>query len=478
VNRAWKWTAAALIAVAAMLRLMGVYDDFWLDEIWSWRIAANMARPWQILTDPGAHWDNNHPLNTLLMWFIGVHPYGRVYRAPALLAGIASVIVASLILRRRGRPEMLAGLLLVGFSYPLVFFSSEARGYALVIFFALLAFDAIDRYLTSRGVVSNAIFILACILGFASHLTFLYLYAGVFAWSISRLLREARPLRSGVLHLLRLHVVPLAWVGFLYVTFVRHLQIGGAPSERLVDALRDSLGRLLGAGDSPAAAVAMILLGGVLFVATLRSLYRRRMDLWIALAAAVVTPVVVVAFQVTFVEQRQPIASRYFLVPFVFFLLGLSILLGDWLRRRDAWRWAAIALLAGFLALNLYHTAWFLRIGRGQYLAAVARMSERTPLPVIVVSSDHAWRTGFVLNFYRFFLPPHQQMIIYDDSNLPRLAPRTHGPPMWVVIHSNLRGQPPAEAFDQYVFDREFTYYGFSGYSWYLYRHRQLPPAE
>jgi hypothetical protein len=455
-----------------------VYDDFWLDEIWSWRIAANLVTPWQVFTHPSALYDNNHPLNTMLMWAQGVHPGWRLYRGPNLLAGLASVVVAVVILRRRGALAALVGTLLVGFSYPLVLFSSEARGYALVVLFALVAFDALERYLTSRGWFWNLVYVLACVLGLLSHLTFVYFLAAAAAWSGARFVRERRGAGFIAWQLLRLHLLPAACLAFLYVVFVRRLTIGGAPSEALFDALRNALGDLLGADNAPNAAVVLILVALALLALNVFALARRRDDLSVFLVAVVVTPVVVVTLQIALVERRQPIMARYFLVPFVFVLIGWSILLSDWLRTRDARRVASAALIVGFLALNLYHTVLFLRIGRGHYHDAVTYMATyppgRTPPPLIVVSSDHPLRTGMVLHFYSAFVPPQQRMIIYDDSNLPRLAPRTHGPPMWVMIHSPERGKPPAQAFDQYVFEREFPYYGLSGYSWYLYRHRGL----
>src|SRR5688572_15054582 len=48
----------ALLIVACALRVAGLYDDFWLDEIWSWRIAGELARPWQVFTHPSARYDN------------------------------------------------------------------------------------------------------------------------------------------------------------------------------------------------------------------------------------------------------------------------------------------------------------------------------------------------------------------------------------------------------------------------------------
>jgi hypothetical protein len=96
-------------------------------------------------------------------------------------------------------------------------------------------------------------------------------------------------------------------------------------------------------------------------------------------------------------------------------------------------------------------------------------MVERTNRPVITVLSDHPLRTEMVLEFYKFFVPPVQQLVIYDGTA--QRPQWTHGPPMWVIVHKNRRGEPP-DQFQGYVFEREFPYYGLSGYSWYLYRRR------
>ena len=62
---------AVLVLAASALRVAGIYDDFWLDEIWSWRMAGDLASPWLVFTHPSARYDNNHPLNTMLMWAQG-----------------------------------------------------------------------------------------------------------------------------------------------------------------------------------------------------------------------------------------------------------------------------------------------------------------------------------------------------------------------------------------------------------------------
>ncbi len=503
MNRLVSLVIFALVFLAAVPRVAGVYGDFWLDEIWSWRIAANVAAPKWILLHPVARYDNNHPLNTLTMWLSGHHVYSAVYRVPAVMSGIGTIVVAAIVLRRRGVAEMFAGVLLVGFAYPLVIFSSEARGYAPAVFFALVAFDALDRYLRSRGWFANLAFVLACVLGIAAHLTFVYFWAAAVVWTIARFARERRRATSpvdgthaahshhegvGVLdygstqrgvgwfgimwHLLRLHLVPAAALALLYWVFIRHLTIGGAPDESILSKLRGAIGNLLGAGDSTPATVVLLLVVGALFVASLRLIRRSGDDLWIFLVGVIVAPIVIVGAQLALVERRQPVEARYFLVAYAFVLLAVAMLLGHWLRQHDRRRTAAILLLAGFLALNLYHTVRFLRVGRGQYQEAVLYMVERSGRPVITVLSDHPLRTAMVLDYYRRVVPPNQQLVIYDGSG-DAPSPWTHGPPVWLIVHSNKRNEPPGE-FAGFVFDREFTYYGLSGYSWYLYRNRTL----
>lgn len=476
MNRLLAIIIVVLIITAGALRLAGIYHDFWLDEIWSWRIASQLPHYHQILTSSVARFDNNHPLNTFFMCLIGHHPNWPIYRVPALAAGIGSVIVAYITLRRRGRTEAFVGLLLIGFSYPLILYSSEARGYALAVFFSLLAFDAMDRFLRSRGWLANIVFVVASVLGFLSHLTFVHFYAGVLVWSVMRWVREGH---AGM-NALRFHLIPPLSAAGLWFIFVRYLTIGGSPSEQRLQAVLIAIGDLLGAGGSTAAAVVLVAIAAGLFGWSLLWLWRWRDDLWILLLICViVSPVLVVAGQWSVVEQAQPIHARYFLVPYLFLLIGIGLLMSDWLRRRDALRIAAVGILGAFLVVNLTETRQFLRYGRGHYQQVLLEMAQRSPGAIITVSSDHPLRTGWVLDFYKIFLPPQQQLVIYDDSDVRHLAPRTHGLPMWVIVHSPLRGQPPAQSFvldgNRYLLVREFPYYGLSGYSWYLYRHTSIP---
>ena len=188
------WAAAVLVvAAAAAVRVWAACDEFWMDEIWSLLgFAGPASSPRQILT---AHHDNNHYLITLWMYALGQNQrYWILYRLPALVAGIGTIGAAGLLARRWGSAAAFSAVLLTGMSYMQIVYSSEARGYALAGFFALTAFLALDRCLMSWSPWAAALFVVSSILGTLSHLTFVEVYAAMFAWSSSRLWTNAQKL--------------------------------------------------------------------------------------------------------------------------------------------------------------------------------------------------------------------------------------------------------------------------------------------
>lgn len=475
-------TLGVIVIVAAVVRAAGLFDDFWLDEIWSYSIARQIHAPLDVLLLPAARIDNNHPLNTLLMWLIGDHACWWIYRVPSLLAGVGSVILAGMIAARRGSTSALLAAALTGFSYPLVLYSSEARGYSLAFFFALLAFDASQRYLASSTWVNTAIFALACAVGILSHLTFIHVYAGIAAWTLYRLLRT-QPWQSAIARIAQLHAIPLCIFVAVYLVFVRSLTLGGSPPQPMGRALPEAISALLVAAGSFQWNIIAAAAAAVLFVWCCIRLAREGYDLWIfLLVAMVVSPVLALVRQALILppERYQPIAARYFLLDLPFLFLAVAMLLPAVFRRRPA-RYFAGAALGAFVAINAWQIARFLHIGRGHYSAAVIYMADHTPpQQPITVLSDQPYRTGLVLEFYRRVLPPGRPMDIYDGTQSPPPA-FAHGPPRWFIRQYNLTGSPPAPRYNVldnlYVMDREFTYYGLSGYSWYLYRRQNEPLA-
>src|SRR5258705_241700 len=99
------------------------------------------------------------------------------------------------------------GIILFSFSFCLIFSSSEARGYALLILFSLLAFHFLGRFLASRRKHLVPLFWLSCILGFLSHLTYVFVWVALFAWSVLSLSKKDS-VPTTAAGLLQLHAVP------------------------------------------------------------------------------------------------------------------------------------------------------------------------------------------------------------------------------------------------------------------------------
>ncbi|MDD9946704.1 MAG: hypothetical protein OXU20_37000, partial [Myxococcales bacterium] len=54
----------ALLLLGLLLRVPGMLSDFWLDEIWAWRLATSLSSPAAIFD---AYHSANHHLYTLFL---------------------------------------------------------------------------------------------------------------------------------------------------------------------------------------------------------------------------------------------------------------------------------------------------------------------------------------------------------------------------------------------------------------------------
>ena len=79
------------ITLAVVLRFWASLDNFWLDEIWSWMMARQLKSPLEVVTR--LHHDNNHHLNTLVLYAFGPNAPLYLYRLPAVLAGSGAVLL-------------------------------------------------------------------------------------------------------------------------------------------------------------------------------------------------------------------------------------------------------------------------------------------------------------------------------------------------------------------------------------------------
>lgn len=166
---------AAIVAVAVVLRAIGLDGGLWLDEIHT--LVESVRQPLaQIVTVfPG---NNQHTLYSVLA-HISIQIFGEEawsLRLPALLFGAATPWILYLFAREfTGRREALFASLLLAVSYHHVWFSQNARGYTALAFFALLSSWLLLRGLR-RGKPGDFVWYgVASALGAYTHLTMLFM---------------------------------------------------------------------------------------------------------------------------------------------------------------------------------------------------------------------------------------------------------------------------------------------------------------
>jgi hypothetical protein len=453
----------ALVVLAALLRLGGLRAELWFDEIWSWEFACEAASPWQVFAGAHQHHDNNHKLNTL---FLRLCPAGVEwcwYRLHSFAAGLATVAAAALVARRRGRTEAVFASLLFAVNYWLVLCSTEARGYALAVCFALLALYALQEHLAHGGRRILVLFWLSVMLGFAAHLTFLHCYLALGLWSVYHGARGQVPPRAELRQLLAIHLIPCLFVAGLYVVDIRHMQLGGAPPTPVFVVL----GRLLslGLGISPSAlgTVTAVVIAVLVLVYGLRLLARDEQHVWVFFAAVILgSPALFLLAKPAYLFER------YFLISFVFFLLLLSYVLGAlWCRSRFG-AVLAVVLTLGFSGGGIAHIAAFERGGRGHFLDALAYIERRSPPGEVSICGDYDFRVRKFYRFYAPYLDAGERLIYCEQEMLP-----AHGA-SWLLVHCLDGRHPPPRISDAddnaYEQAQDFPAATFGGWSWYVYR--------
>jgi hypothetical protein len=458
-RRKFQLLAAALIVLlAGIVRLAGTRGDLYVDEIWSWNYMNQANGLSGILAKKH---DNNHILNTIIMYLIGPAAKDAAYRWPAAAASSATVGLAGFIAWRRGGFESaVSALLLVGSSYLLTLYGSEARGYAYAVFFALLSWILLQRTVERTRVLDGVLFAICASLGFLSHLTFVYCYAGFCVWTINLCVRKPLPV------LLLAHIPPLTTAALLYLFFVRGMTIGGGRSSNLVDGVISTLSLTAGGPVAGRAAVVAGLGVGLCFFNGIIHLWRTDR----ARAACYVTIVVGAPALVLLSTRHELVYPRYFLIPVCFGLLVIGEELTRWGRSGPRGRLARVVVVLLCVTLN---GRWIVRLlngGRGQYVAALTWMVERTSGDQVVIAGDHDFRNGSIVDFYAPRLWPRGPTIIYTRKD--RLSPE--GTQWWLAHNFEATRAPPASIRDRfdnaYQLEKMFPHRSLSGYNWWVYR--------
>ena len=457
-------TLCLVYLLSCTLILAAAVGDLWLDEIRSIQFARAAGSPIEILTR--FQHDNNHVLNTLFLWSVGVQNTLFVYRLFAVVSGMMALLIVGYLARTWGASEALLAVVLAGTSYPLVLYFSEARGYAPAIMFGLLSYALLRGNWCVFNLYRIIAFWTASVLGILSHLSFVIVSLALVLASLANAVLIEGPHGRRLISFLAYHVPPFAFLGWFYVFFAREMVIGGGPVSTNWDVITQASTLLFGFPEAVFFGGLAVLCLMAVLVAGSYTLYRNRDEQWLFLCfVLVVAPMLMVIF-----ARPKLLYVRYFIVSFPFFYLLLSYLLCQWYRSlKSNSRWIVVAAVLLLITGQTYRVVSLLQLGRGSYRAALTHILENSPEGVVRIGSDHDFRNRMLVDFYAPSLA---------KSHTIRYIPQAdwhHEPPDWLLTHSGeVSYQPPPDiavpGVGVYHFFAVHRFAGVSGWNWFLYR--------
>jgi hypothetical protein len=459
--------AAAIFALAIALRVPGLMNELWLDEVWSLTNALR-ARSW---TDVFTQYrvDNNHHLNTLWMYFAGAKASATHYRLLSFVCGVGTVVCAFAVGKREGFRTAAISALVFAMAYPLVYYSSEARGYAPVVFFTLAGWYCLREYVDRRDFRFAVVFWICSGLGILAHQTFAIFFIAALLWCDAHAERTTKSVRSATKTTLTAFVPPMVVFAAFYWLSLRGTSIAGGPRSPVLVIVGEALSLMSG---GPATGTLMWLFASALaaaFAWFLVLAIRRGDDRWVLYAAStLLLPALFIAAQ-----PSAATYARYFLVPGTFVLLAFSDLLSRGVAGQGLRRAVAVASLCVMAVGCLVNVRELFIYGRGRYDEAVQQMLENSPGVLTVASApeftQHDFRTEMLISYYAGVLNAEGRVRYMSDEDYP-----TSGTD-WMIRESlDSARTPESQLRDRYgnlfTFDRAYKASALAGITWELYR--------
>ena len=454
-----------LTLVALLLRLYAAADNFWLDEIFTYFLAMNQVHA---VSDIFTGIKVEHQfLVTLSMYLLGDQMNWEWYRLPSVIAGTGTLALMALVGYRRMRcAALIVTLAVAAVSYPLVVYSSEARGYAPAAFFSLAMFVLIETYWRRGNQAWLIGFWSSAVIAVLYHPAAVCIYLSLGLWSLVREWPLVGGMSRAVRRLALCHAVPLAFMAWLYFTVMRQWVSGGGDVLPLARVIGDTMAVALGFPMRPEFRWGVLFLGSALITSGLLILARLvRSDIWIFyFSALLLTPALMLG-----INSRPYVYVRYFVVLFPFFYLMLGEAMDAVAKRFKEARVAVVGLCVLMLVGNTLSTVDFLRVGRGGYLDAVTYMAANTPWPNVKVGGDHDFRNGLPIIFYSRYLPKNRSMVYLRPDTWPSEGPD------WFLIHNTCSEdfipKPVVKVRGgTYRLTKSYPVLGLSGVGWHLYR--------
>ena len=471
-SRDWVF-GLVLIFAGGLLRVICSWNDLWLDEIISIDLASQISG-WQgILTE--FLYDNNHYLNTAWVYPLGPDREPIWYRAPSVLAGVAVIPVVYWVLKPYGRFSQISAAILFSLSYVQIHYSSEARGYAFQLLFAVAAFGFMDRYHRNNKTSMAIGFGICASLALLSHLLTINFLLACGFWSISFQSRQKLPPAKQIWRIAACLGLPLLTGALLYLTNVKHLQFGGGPKYDTLLILTGSWSLLLGVVTPGWVRVFCGVAAILLTAFTLRIHWNREEQAeqssqsWkFLLLFLLLIPLLRIMIPGTLLY------TRYFLLQIAFALMLLCIVGGYFLETSSAVQKAKLKnsfyLAIGLVVLlNLYSCIRLATHGRGDYRESLQAMTSEAGAQPTTIGLTNEILDGPIIKFFRSTKSLENRQI--------QISP-LEDQPDWIIVNKIINNaawhEPIADSIDNFgtnyelQFVHETSY--LSGFQWNCYK--------
>ncbi len=460
-----QYAAAGITLVfmaGAVLRILsGVLSEFSIDEVWSLYFAEHSKSILEILFF--TKHDNNHPLNTILLRYLSIWNSPLLYRLPALLTGLL-VPAAGWYLAKgcRTAARTLFALFLAS-SFLLIFYSSEARGYSLMLFFGLLALICLRDYADSPKARKALLYALCTVLAVLSHFSYLrFFFSSVL---LSFVCLNHVPIGDRVRRLAGIHALPALLLALIYFFSVRGMYVAGGQFGSSGEVLLNTLALVLGGTPLEIACTSLqtranSVLAIVAIATALAGTYVLARGQRSVLLAILVALFVVPVTSGLLIEDLA-LFPRYFLPEVVLLYFVVAALCAELWSSKSLGKILAGIVASVIVFLNFSQGIRFVEYGRGGVLTALRTIAEAPQdSPQRVAALDNG-RLGWLVDYYLV------------HAKLPGVL-RNENEPMWILGTSRSSCPSPITQLrhhsENYVLVTSIPFWGLSGEETMLYR--------
>ncbi|MCB0331054.1 MAG: hypothetical protein KDD70_15390, partial [Bdellovibrionales bacterium] len=341
-------------------RIVGILEPLWLDEIWTILAVERLASWHEIFTVYRI--DNNHPLQSLWVFFVRSFDNPVLYRVFSALCSLGFLAVATLDCRS-GKREALYFLFLSATSYVLTLYGTEVRGYGPMICACYFSFLTARRLRDRFSWGYLLLFALSSIVALLAHFSAVTFIAALFLWMFGRL---SLVQFGGALF------APAVATALLWSLFhAGNVVAGGDVAARVfasIDLVSVSFGGFeLSSGRHLPYSMLVFLIGIVVLSWGMISTWRQsRADFWFFLSAIFLFPAILIV-----VAQPDTVYPRYFLPS----LLGALIMLSKAFSGQENQR-LPLLFCSFYFCSNLYLQAQLVAFGRGDYRRVIETVAQ------------------------------------------------------------------------------------------------------